>query len=70
MKQPKNSSSGKFKRQPRNHPITVLLNDSELRTITRYCERYKYRNRSDMIRQTLIRAILKRQDKDSPTLFD
>ena len=70
MKQQKNSSSGKFKRQPRNHPITVLLNDSELRTITRYCERYKYRNRSDMIRQTLIRAILKRLDKDSPTLFD
>jgi len=69
MKQ-KNPSSGKFKRQPRNHPITVLLNDSELRTITRYCERYKYRNRSDMIRQTLIRAILKRLDKDSPTLFD
>lgn len=69
MKQ-KNSSSRKFKRQPRNHPITVLLNDSELRTVTRYCERYKYRNRSDMIRQTLLGAILKRFDKDSPTLFD
>ncbi len=69
MKQ-RNSSSGKFKRQPRNHPITVLLNDSEMRTITRYCERYKYSNRSEMIRQTLIHAILKKFDKDSPTLFD
>ena len=66
----KNSSSGKFKRQPRNHPITVLLNDSEMRTITRYCERYKFRNRSEMVRQTLIKAILKKFDKDSPTLFD
>lgn len=64
------SSSGKFKRQPRNHPIKVLLNDSEMRTITRYCERYKYANRSEMIRQTLMRTILKRFDKDSPTLFD
>lgn len=69
MKQ-KKSSSGKFKRQPRNHPITVLLNDSELRTITRYCERYKFRNRSDMVRQTLMKTILRRFDMDSPTLFD
>lgn len=69
MKQ-KNSSSGKFRRQPRNHPVTVLLNDSEMRTIERYCERYKYHNRSEMIRQVLMRTILKRFDKDSPTLFD
>jgi len=66
----KNSSAGKFKRQPRNHPITVLLNDSELRTIARYCERYKIRNRSEMVRQILMRAIVKKFDKDSPTLFD
>ena len=66
----KNSSSRKFKRQPRNHPITVLLNDSELRAITRYCERYKFRNRSDMVRQTLMKTILRRFDMDSPTLFD
>jgi len=66
----RNSSSGKFKRQPRNHPITVLLNDSELRTITHYCSRYKFRNRSDMVRQTLLKAILRRIEKDSPTLFD
>jgi len=69
MKQ-RNSSTGKFKRQPRNHPVTVLLNDSEMRTITRYCERYKYNNRSDMIRRTLMQTILKKFDKDSPTLFD
>jgi len=66
----KNSSNGKFKRQPRNHAVTVLLNDSEMRTITRYCERYKFRNRSDMVRQTLMRTILKKFDADSPTLFD
>ena len=64
------SSSGKFRKQPRNHRVTVMLNDSELRTITKYCERYKMSNRSNMIRQTLMRAILKRFDKDSPTLFD
>lgn len=69
MKQRK-SSSGKFKKQPRNHPITVLLNDSELRTLTRYCERYKFPNRSDMVRRTLLQTILRRFDKDGPTLFD
>ena len=66
----KNSSSGKFKKQPRNHKVTVLLNDSEMRTITRYCERYKFRNRSEMVRQTLMKTILKKFDQDSPTLFD
>ena len=60
----------KAKKQPRRNRISIMLNDSELRTVTRYCERYKYRNRSDMIRQTLLGAILKRFDKDSPTLFD
>lgn len=68
MKRP--SSSGKFKKQPRTHRVAIMLNDSELRAITHYCERYRMTNRSDMIRQTLMRAILKRFDKDSPTLFD
>lgn len=70
MMKRKNPSSGKFKRQPRTHRVTVLFNDSEMRTITRFCQRYKFRSRSEMVRKTLMKAILKRFDADTPTLFD
>lgn len=54
---------------PRNNKITILLNDAEQRALDRYCERYHVANRSRLIRETLIRAILKRMDEDNPTLF-
>ena len=47
-----------------------MLNDSELRTLNRFCERYEVANRSRLIRETLMRALLKKMDKDQPTLFD
>lgn len=47
-----------------------MLNDSELRALNRYCDKYTVSNRSKLIRETLLRDILKRFDKDSPTLFD
>lgn len=47
-----------------------MLNDSEMRALTRYCDRYTVRNRSKLIRETLMHNILKRFDLDSPTLFD
>ena len=47
-----------------------MLNESELRTLDRFCERYEIANRSRLIRETLMRALLKKMDKDQPTLFD
>jgi len=47
-----------------------MLNDSEQRTLDRFCEKYEVRNRSRLIRETLMRAILKKLDNDQPTLFD
>ena len=54
----------------RTRRVSIMLNDSEMRALDRYCERYTVGNRSRLIRETLMREILKRFDKDNPTLFD
>lgn len=60
----------KFKPEPRKHKVSIMLNDSEMRALERYCIQYTISNRSKLIRETLMRNILKRFDTDSPTLFD
>ena len=55
---------------PRKNKVSILLNDSEMRALEQYCEQYTVTNRSRLIRETLMRNILKRFDNDSPTLFD
>ena len=59
-----------MRKPPREHKITILLNDSEQRALERFCDRYGVTNRSRLIRETLMRAILKKQEGDQPTLFD
>ena len=57
-------------KQARGHRISIMLNDSELRALERFCDKYGVANRSRLIRETLMRAILKKMDNDQPTLFD
>ncbi len=67
MRQKKKYRQTQMKRTRR---VSIMLNDSEMRALDRYCERYTVSNRSRLIRETLMREILKRFDKDNPTLFD
>ncbi len=60
----------KHKALPRNHRITITLNDREMRALQKYCDEYTVTNRSRLIRETLMRNILKRFEADTPTLFD
>lgn len=57
-------------REARTHRVDIMLNDSEMRALTRYCDKYGVRNRARFVRETLMRAVLKQFEKDSPTLFD
>lgn len=57
-------------KQHRNHRVSIMLNDSEMRALQKYCDRYTITNRSKLIRETLMHNILKRFDLDNPTLFD
>ena len=59
-----------MKKQARENKITILLNESEQRMLDRFCEQYNITNRSRLIREALMRAILKKMDSDQPTLFD
>lgn len=59
-----------MRKAKRGHRISILLNDSEYRALEKYCDRYTVSNRSKLIRETLMRNILKRFDTDNPTLFD
>lgn len=55
---------------PRENRIAILLNDSEQRALDRFCKRYGITNRSKLVRETLMRAILQKIESDQPTLFD
>ena len=55
---------------PREHKVSILLNESEQRILDRFCERYGVKNRSRLVREALMRALLKKLDNDQPTLFD
>lgn len=57
-------------RIPRRHKVSFLLNDKELQVLDRYCKRYNIQNRSRLIRESLMKTILRRYENDSPTLFD
>lgn len=57
-------------KQRRSHRVSIMLNDNELRALQKYCDRYTVTNRSKLIRETLMHNILKRFDRDNPTLFD
>lgn len=57
-------------KQAREHRVSILLNESERRALERFCNKYGVANRSRLIRETLMRAILKKMDNDQPTLFD
>ena len=55
---------------PREHRVSIMLNESEQRALDRFCDKYNVKNRSRLIRETLMRAILKQIENDQPTLFD
>lgn len=57
-------------KQPREYRISILLNEKEQRMLDKFCEKYGVSNRSRLIRETLMRAILKQMENDQPTLFD
>ena len=49
---------------------SFLVNPEEKQTIDKYLLKYKIRNRSRWMRETLMTFIIKNLDQDYPTLFD
>ena len=59
-----------IKKMLRTHKHFFSLNDQENKALNRYVAKYKVKNKSRFIRETLMVAILKKFDEDHPTLFD
>jgi len=47
-----------------------MLNNRELRALGIYCNRYRVKNKSEFLRETVMRAILKRFEEEHPTLWE
>lgn len=54
----------------RIHKQIFTLNDEENKAMMRYISKYKITNKSKFIRETLMMAIIRRFEEDTPTLFD
>jgi hypothetical protein len=54
----------------RNNRLSMMLNKREMKALGIYCDRYRIKNRSSFIRETVMKAILKRFDEEHPTLWE
>ena len=54
----------------RKHRHIFTLNDSEEKALSKYLTKYNVKNKSKFIRETLMVEIIRRLEKDQPTLFD
>ncbi len=62
-----NRKEDKLKRDNR---LSVMLNSRELRALGIYCDRFRVRNKSEFLRETMMKAILKRFDDERPSLWE
>lgn len=53
----------------RTNRLAIMLNDEEMKALSRFLEKYKIKNKSRLVRETLMKAILKKFEEDHPTLF-
>ena len=54
----------------RKNRLSLLLNNRELKAIGIYCSRYRVKNKSEFMRATIMKAIIKRFDEEYPTLWE
>lgn len=54
----------------RTHRQIFTLNDEENKALNRYIAKYKVKNKSKFIRETVMLAIIRKMEEDHPTLFD
>jgi hypothetical protein len=53
----------------RENAITFSLNDPEYKALQNYCSKYKIKNRSRFLRESVMKIVLSRLTEDYPTLF-
>lgn len=53
----------------RKHRQVIYLNDSEMAAISKYCEMFKVRTKSVLMREAVMEKVLKELEDNHPTLF-
>jgi len=54
----------------RTRRLSLMLNNREMRALGIYCNRYRVKNKSEFLRETIMKAILKRFEEEHPTLWE
>jgi hypothetical protein len=54
----------------RSNRLSLMLNNREMRALGIYCNRYRIKNKSGFLRETIMKAILKRFEEEHPTLWE
>jgi len=50
--------------------LSLMLNNREMRALGIYCNRYRIKNKSGFLRETIMKAILKRFEEEHPSLWE
>lgn len=54
----------------RKNKLSLMLNSREAKALGIYCNRYRIRNKSEFLRSTIMKEIIKRFSEDHPTLWE
>jgi hypothetical protein len=54
----------------RNNRLSLMLNKREMKALGIYCNRYRIKNKSGFLRETIMKAILKRFEEEHPSLWE
>ena len=54
----------------RNNRLSLMLNSREARALGVYCNRFRIKNKSEFLRSTIMKEIIKRFTEEHPTLWE
>ena len=63
-------SAYKDEKLKRTNRFSVMLNNREMRALDIYCNRYRVKNKSEFLRETIMRTIIRRFEEEHPTLWE
>lgn len=54
----------------RERKHTILFNSLEMNAINKFCTQFRVKNKSKFMREVIVTEVLKKFDKNYPSLFD
>lgn len=65
----KSNGRSESRKMVRDKTIAFSLNDPEYKALEKYCTKYRIKNRSGFLRESVMKVVLTRLSEDYPTLF-